>query len=126
QSLIAGKVHRGNHVGNAETSHDQRRLSIDHAVPHGSCLVVARIVPNQECALQTAFQIFDGFRFHPYPQCAPALSHWETAAPQRRVRATRPTPPSILANRGAGCPHPALARHLLPREKDSLLTTVID
>jgi hypothetical protein len=30
------------------------------------------------------------------------------------MRATRPTSPSLVANRGAGYPHPALTRHPLP------------
>ncbi len=34
--VVASELHTGDHVGGAETTHDERRCLIDHGVPDGS------------------------------------------------------------------------------------------
>src|SRR5262245_34094065 len=43
---------------------------------------------------------------------------WGEGGAKRRMRAARPTTPSIFTNRGAGYPHPTLRATLSRRERD--------
>jgi hypothetical protein len=43
QIMLLGEVHRCDDVGDPDTLHDKRWVSVDHAVPHGPDIVIVRV-----------------------------------------------------------------------------------
>lgn len=60
QILLAGEAHRGDHVGDAGTAGDQRRVFVDHAVVDASSNVVAEIPGLDQLTAQRRLQPGDG------------------------------------------------------------------
>ena len=67
QAALTPKAHRVTHVGHVVAARDETRALVDQTVVHGSHLVVARIVGQQQRAVERSRQLSRHGHTHPTP-----------------------------------------------------------